>query len=122
MLGAVEADGGPGAVDLEHRRARRISGAEGVPLHHLFSSARRLASASIVSARSGCRAISMRKSTRSSTRSLDTRVVVMLAERILLPSSAISPKKPPSPRLTFFPAKSTSPSPAATTYIHPHAL
>src|SRR6202171_3555899 len=103
MLRPVEPDGGARAVDIEYRRARRIGGAGGVGLHYLFSSARRLASASMVSARSGCRAISMRKSTRSSTKSLDTRVVVILAERKLLPSRAISPKNAPSPSVTFLP-------------------
>ncbi len=81
MLRPVEADGGAGAVDIEQRRARGIRGNGGMVLHYLFSSARRWASASMVSARSGCRAISRRKSTRSSTNSRDTRVVVMLAER-----------------------------------------
>src|SRR5712672_2379544 len=117
MLRPVEADGGPRAVDVEHRRTRRIPGSGGMPLHHLFSSARRLASASMVSAKSGCRAISMRKSTRSSTRSFDTRVVAILAERKLLPSSAISPKNAPSPSATFLPGKSTSTSPAAMKYM-----
>src|ERR1700722_18243695 len=84
---------------------------------YLFSSARRWASASMVSAISGWRAIRSRKSTRSSTRSCDTRVVVMLAERRLLPSSAISPKKAPSPRATFLPGKSTSTSPLAMKYM-----
>src|SRR6266446_1973362 len=122
MLRPVEADGGARAVDVEHRRARRITGTGGMPLHHLFSSARRLASASMVSARSGCRAISMRKSTRSSTRSFDTRVVVILAERKLLPSSAISPKNAPSPSLTFLPGKSTSTSPSAMKYMQSPVL
>src|SRR6202011_1563369 len=117
MLRPVEADGSPRAVDIEHRRARRISGTGGVSLHYLFSCARRLASASMVSARSGCRAISMRKSTRSSTSSFDTRVVVMLAERRLLPSSAISPKNAPSPSFTVLPGRSTSTSPAAMKYM-----
>ena len=67
--------------------------------------------------RSGCRAISTRKSTRSSTNSFDTRVVVILAERKLLPSSAISPKNAPSPSLTFLPGRSTSTSPAAMKYM-----
>src|ERR1700722_12576393 len=89
---------------------------------YLFSRARRRASASMVSARSGCRAISRRKSTRSSTSSFDTRVVVMLAERKLLPSSAISPKKAPSPSATFLPGKSTSTSPAAMKYMQSPAL
>src|SRR5260221_13297181 len=117
MLRPVEADGGPRAVDLEHRHARLLDGAGGVSLHYLFSSARRLASVSMVSARSGCRAISMRKSTRSSTRSFDIRVVVIFAERKLLPSSAISPKNAPSPSLNFLPGKSTSTSPAAMKYM-----
>src|SRR6202022_3245840 len=117
MLRPVEADGSPRAVDIEHRRAGLLGGTGGVSLHYLFSSARRLASASMVSARSGCRAISMRKSTRSSTSSFDTRVVVILAERKLLPSSAISPKNAPSPSLTFLPGKSTSTSPSAMKYM-----
>src|SRR5450756_801515 len=117
MFRPVEADGGPGAADLEQRGARRIRGVGEVFLHHLFSSARRLASASMVSPRSGCRAISMRKSTRSSTNSRDTRVVVMLAERRLLPSSAISPKNAPSPSRTFLPGRSTSTSPEAMKYM-----
>src|SRR5258706_146843 len=113
MLPPVEAGGCARAVDFEQRRARRRGGFGHGSLHYLFSSARRLASASMVSARSGCRAISMRKSTRSSTRSLDTRLVVILAERRLLPSSAISPKNAPSPSVTFLPGRSTSTSPAA---------
>ena len=55
----------------------------------------------MVSARSGCRAISTRKSTRSSTSSRVTFVVVTLAPRTLLPSSAISPKNAPSPSAHF---------------------
>src|SRR5947209_8501497 len=116
MLRPVETDGGTRAVAFEHRRRRRFDGS-GLDLHHLFSSSRRLASASMVSARSGCRAINRRKSTRSSTKSRDTRVVVMLAERRLLPSSAISPKNAPSPSVTFLPGKSTSTSPAAMKYM-----
>ena len=61
-----------------------------------FSAARRLASASIVCPRSGCFAISIRKSTRSSTSSVQGRVVVIVAVRIGLPSRANSPKKAPS--------------------------
>src|SRR6266481_1657724 len=117
MLRPVEADGGARAIDIEQRRARRPGGFGHVCLHYLFSSARRLASASMVSARSGCRAISRRKSTRSSTSSRDSRVVVILAERTLLPSSAISPKKAPSPSATFLPGRSTSTSPSAMKYM-----
>src|SRR5262249_23727807 len=76
VLWPVQPDGGAGALDGEDGRGGLLSG--GCLLHHLFSSARRLASASMVSARSGWRAINRRKSTRSSTRSFDSRVVVML--------------------------------------------
>src|SRR5229473_800827 len=117
ILEPVEADGGARAIDIEQRRARGRGDFGHASLHYLFSSSRRLASASMVSARSGCRAISMRKSTRSSTRSLDTRLVVILAERRLLPSRAISPKNAPSPSVTFLPGKSTSTSPAAMKYM-----
>ena len=89
---------------FEQRRARRRQYRTWLSRCHLFSSSRRLASASMVSARSGCRAISRRKSTRSSTNSRDTRVVVILAERRLLPSSAISPKNAPSPSALSCPA------------------
>ncbi len=40
-----------------------------------------------------------------------------LAPRMLLPSSAISPKNEPSPSATFLPGKSTSTSPAAMKYM-----
>src|SRR5581483_8069729 len=117
MARTVETDGGARALDGEDRRARRL-GRLHLPEHHLFSSVRRLASASMVSARSGWRAINRRKSTRSSTRSLDSRVVVMLAERKVLPSSAISPKNAPSPSRTFLPrGRSTSTSPVAMKYM-----
>src|SRR5882757_6729435 len=116
MLRPVEADGGAVTGDIEQRRAGAFRiGHEA--LLYLFSSARRLASASMVSARSGCRAISRRKSTRSSTSSRDSRVVVILAERTLLPSSGISPKKAPSPSATFLPGRSTSTSPSAMKYM-----
>ena len=91
----VEADGGARAVESSTGVVAVSAASDIGCLHYLFSSSRRLASASMVSARSGCRAISTRKSTRSSTSSFDTRVVVMLAERRLLPSSAISPKNAP---------------------------
>src|SRR6202035_4454753 len=115
VLRPVEADIGARTVEFEQRRACR--GFRHESLRYLFSCMRRLASASIVSARSGWRAINRRKSTRSSTNSLDTCVVVILAERRLLPSSAISPKNAPSPSVTFLPGRSTSTSPAAIKYM-----
>src|SRR5882724_3304110 len=115
MFRPVETDIGARTVKFEHRLTCR--GFRHEPLRYLFSCMRRLASASIVSARSGWRAISRRKSTRSSTNSLDTCVVVMLAERRLLPSNAISPKNAPSPSVTFLPGRSTSTSPSAMKYM-----
>src|ERR1700743_2909034 len=111
----VKADGGASSLDGEDGRGGLL-GAGGL-LHHLFSSSRRLASTSMVSARSGWRAISRRKSTRSSTSSFDSRVVGTLAPRRLLPSSAISPKNAPSASCTFLPGRSTSTSPLATKYM-----
>src|SRR4030081_2710911 len=106
MLRPVEPDGCPRAVEVEHRGAGLLR-TGGVALHYLFSSARRLASRSMVSARSGCRAISMRKSTRSSTSSLDTRVVVILAERILLRAPPPSPDSPTTTPAPLLPGPST---------------
>src|SRR3954452_25598238 len=42
---------------------------------------------------------------------------MMLADRRRLPSSTISPKKAPSPSLTFLPGRSTSTSPEAIKYM-----
>src|SRR5262249_51487612 len=85
---AIEPDGGTRVLDGEDGGAGLLGGrsggrGRGGPLHYLFSSSRRLASASMVSASSGWRAINRRKSTRSSTRSFDSRVVVTLAPRRL---------------------------------------